>query len=154
MIALNHVLLGGAIGANIDNYPAVIGLSVASHFVLDFLPHVDQGTEINGRELKFKLKYFLATLDVLVSSVIIVLILSARPGLNRYLVIIGAFSALLVDLVFNVPFWQQWTKKIQPFKAIDNFHEAIHRPFKKYQYSVGIPLQIIIIIMSLWLLLK
>lgn len=154
MLALNHTLIGAAIGSQIDNIPAVIGLGVVSHFVLDFLPHVDPGTEINGKEMRPVMKYFLAGLDVLASLIIIVLALMLRPELNKTAVITGAVTALAVDIIFNVPFWMSWFRKTRPFSKIHNFHELIHKPLQKYQYSVGIPLQILIIVVSIWLLLK
>lgn len=154
MLALNHILVGAAIGSQVDNIPAVIGLSFASHFVLDFLPHIDQGTELSEGGLKPSFKYFLAGIDVFASFIILVLILMARPGLNQVSVIIGALSALLMDVIFNVPFWESWMKKTKPFSYVDWFHSKIHEPFKSYQYSVGIVLQILIIAFSIWLLLK
>ena len=154
MLALNHTLVGAAIGSQIDNIPAVVGLAVASHFVLDFLPHVDQGTELNKDDLKPTIKYFLVGIDIFASLIILVLVLMARPNLNQTAVITGALSALLLDFIFNVPFWESWVKKTSPFSYIYRFHYKIHEPLKKYQYSVGIPLQIVIIILSIWLLLK
>lgn len=154
MLALNHILVGAAIGSQTDNLPAVVGLSFASHFVLDFLPHIDQGLEIDGQGLKWVTKYFLAGIDIFASLFIIILILMGRPELHQPPIILGAVTALLVDIIFNVPFWNWWFRKTRPFSVIHNFHEMIHKPLQKYQYSIGIPLQIIIVIMSVWLLLK
>lgn len=154
MLALNHTLVGAAIGSQINNIPAVVGLAIASHFVLDFLPHVDPGTEFAEGELKPAIKYFLAGIDVFASVFIIVLILLARPGLNQTAVMVGAVTAILMDIVFNFPLWEKWTKKTWPFSVVSKFHEKIHEPLKKYQYSVGIPLQLVIIALSVWFLLK
>lgn len=154
MLALNHTLVGAAIGSQTDNIPVVIGLGVASHFMLDFLPHVDPGTEISGKEMRLATKYFLAGLDVLASLIIIVLALMLRPQLNKTAVITGAVTALAMDIIFNVPFWNSWFRKTRPFSKIHNFHESIQKPLQKYQFSVGIPLQILIIVVSIWLLLK
>jgi len=154
MLALNHTLVGAAIGSQIDNIPAVIGLAVVSHFVLDFLPHVDQGSEFSREELKPTFKYFLAAIDIFASFLIIILILMARPGLNSIPVITGAITGLLIDLIFNVPFWESWVKKVRPLSYIYYFHNKIQEPLKKYQYSIGIPLQLIIIFTSIWFLIK
>lgn len=154
MLALNHTLVGAGIGSQIDNIPTVIALSVASHFVLDFLPHVDPGTEFAEGELKPAIKYFLAGIDVFASVFIIVLILLARPGLNQTAVMVGAVTAILMDIIFNFPLWEKWTKKTRPFSVVSKFHEKIHEPLKKYQYSIGIPLQLVIIAGSVWFLLK
>lgn len=154
MLALNHILVGAAIGSQIDNLPAVVGLSIASHFVLDFLPHVDQGLEINGQGLKPVTKYFLAGIDIFASLFIIILILMGRPELHQLSIIVGAVTALLIDIIFNIPFWNLWFRQTWPFSKVHNFHELIHKPLQKYQYSIGIPLQIMIIVLSVWLLLK
>lgn len=156
MLALNHTLVGAAIGSQIDNIPAVIGLSVASHFVIDALPHLDQGLEKkDGKDhFKFRTKYLLASIDIALALVMLAFILSFKSGLNKTPIIVGAVSGLSIDIIFNVPLWQKWVKKTWPLSAIARFHELIHQPFKRYQYSVGIPLQIIIVIISLWVLLK
>lgn len=154
MLAINHTLVGAAIGSQTDNIPVTVGLCIASHFVLDFLPHVDPGTEINGKEMRFTTKYFLAGIDVLASLIIIFLVLKLRPELNKATVITGVVAALAVDIIFNVPFWMSWFRKTRPFSKIHNFHELIHKPLQKYQFSIGIPLQILIIVVSIWLLLK
>ena len=154
MLALNHTLVGAAIGSQIDNLPAVVGLAIASHFVLDFLPHVDQGTELHRDGLKPMIKYFLVGIDIFASIIILVLVLMARPNLNQAAVITGAVTGLMIDIIFNVPFWESWVKKTKSLSYVYRFHEIIHQPLKKYQYSVGIPLQLVIIILSVWLLLK
>ena len=115
MLALNHTLVGAAIGSQIDNIPAVIVLSVASHFILDFLPHIDQGNEIVKGGIKPVTKYFLAGVDIFAAIFIIILILMARPGLNQSTVITGAITGLIIDIIFNVPFWEPWMKKTKPF---------------------------------------
>jgi hypothetical protein len=154
MLALNHTLVGAAIGSQINNLPVVVGLGVASHFVLDFLPHVDPGTKFKGKKLRSVIKYFLAGVDVFISLLILILVLMLRPQLNRTTIITGAVTALLMDIIFNVPFWMSWFRSAWPFSKIHQFHELTHKPLKKYQYSLGIPLQIIIVIISLWLLLR
>ncbi|MCX6811110.1 MAG: hypothetical protein NT039_00230 [Candidatus Berkelbacteria bacterium] len=154
MLAINHTLVGAAIGSQIDNIPVVVGLAIASHFVLDFLPHVDAGTEIKKGGLRPIVKYFLAMIDIFAALIIITLILFARPHLNREAVIIGALTALLIDIIFCVPIWEPWVEKTWPFSMIYKFHNDIHRPLSKYQYNIGIPLQLAIIAVSIWLLLK
>lgn len=154
MLALNHTLVGAAIGSQTDNIPAVIGLALASHFVLDFLPHVDPGTEFKKGGLKPIIKYFLAIIDVFAALVIITLILFARPQLNQETMIIGALTALLIDIIFCVPIWEPWVEKTWPLSLIYKFHEDIHKPLQRYQYIIGIPLQLLIIVVSIWLLLK
>lgn len=154
MLAIDHTLVGAAIGSQIDNIPAVVGLGIVSHFVLDFLPHVDQGVEIRGKEIRPVVKYFLAGFDIFISLIIIILVLMLRPQLNRTAVITGVVTALSVDIIFNVPFWNLWFRKTRPFSTIHNFHELIHKPLQKHQYNIGIPLQLLIIAVSIWFLLK
>ena len=154
MIAINHTLAGAAIGSLTDNIPLVIGLSIASHFVLDFIPHIDQGADRNGRE-RFRplIKYGLAAFDIFVSLIIIILLIYFKSSLNGWSVFIGAFAALLVDLVFNVPFWEDKVSSIWPLNKIYQFHNRVHEPLKKYEWW-GVPIQIALVIICLWIILR
>jgi hypothetical protein len=154
MIAINHTLTGAAIGSVSDNIPLVIVLSIASHFVLDFLPHVDQGADRNERE-RFRplIKYSLAAFDVFISLIIIILLIYFKSSLNGLSVFIGALSALSIDLIFNVPFWEKKVASVWPLNKIYDFHNKLHGPFKKYEWW-GIPIQILLVIICLWVILR
>jgi uncharacterized membrane protein len=155
MLAINHTLVGAAIGSETNNIPVVVGLAVASHFVLDALPHIDQGLEKDGNEIfKFNTKYLLASIDVAVSLVLVALILALRPSLNWIPIVVGAISGLSVDLVFNVPLWENFMKRAPILQSIYRFHEAIQEPLKKYRFIFGIPIQTILAIISLVVLLR
>ncbi len=155
MLALNHVLVGAAIGSETNNIPVIVGLAVASHFILDALPHVDQGLEKNGKDyFKQNTKYFLAAVDIAISLVLIVFILTLKSTLDRSSIIIGAVSGLSIDLIFNIPWWENFMKRTPILKSIYFFHKDIQEPLKKYQFVFGLPLQIIIIVVSIWILLK
>jgi len=41
MILIVHVILGSAIGSLVNNVPLAIILALLSHYVLDFIPHLD-----------------------------------------------------------------------------------------------------------------
>lgn len=154
MLALNHILAGAAIGSQTENIPVVVGLAIASHLAMDFLPHIDEGTEMTKGGLKPVTKYYLAAMDVFASIFIIVLVLMARPQLHKTPVAIGALAALFIDLVVAVPFYEPWVAKTRPFSYIYDFHDRIHMPLKRFKYSWGIPLQIVFVGICLWFLLK
>lgn len=155
MLALNHALVGAAIGSQFSSLPTVIVLGLFSHFVLDALPHVDQGIKIKGKEVfTRRFGYISATVELVIVALILYSIFDFRPNLNWINIVVGAFSAILIDLVYNAPFWGKWMQKRPVLKEIYWFHEVIQEFFVKFQFSLGIPIQIFLIIGSLWLLLK
>jgi hypothetical protein len=54
MLALVHLLLGAAIGKYFNNLWIVIPLAIASHYILDFIPHSQWGPVRNYKKGRFR----------------------------------------------------------------------------------------------------
>ena len=72
MTATAHALIGASIAAKVANPYLAIPLAILSHFLLDLVPHWDEGTNHREKSLaKIKLE---ATLDVLLGFTLAFLI--------------------------------------------------------------------------------
>lgn len=98
MLAFNH-LLAGSIVAVVTPAPLVPAVAVASHFILDVMPHAYGEEPPYSRFLKIQI----AT-DTLVSLAVIPIIFLLFPD-QWLLVGVGAFFGLLPDFL-----WLAWRK--------------------------------------------
>lgn len=150
MLATPHILTGAVIATQTQNLPATFIIAVLSHYFLDIFPHTDAGTFHKEKYWKQTDKEIvLATLDVILGFAIIFL----KRNLEN-MVFVGAFFALMPDVLDNFPLWQDYFRKSKIFSKAYNFHEDIHfRLPNKYWYW-GIPMQLVVIGGAIWYLLK
>lgn len=100
MTATAHALVGGAIAAAIPNPAIAIPLALASHPVLDMIPHWDFGWGWRNKSRALFLAEGIFDLTIgLVSSY---LIFGAHTNLFYLLTVI--FASLMFDLLM-VPYW-------------------------------------------------
>jgi hypothetical protein len=115
MLITNHVLSGALIGAAVRRPVPAFALGVASHFVLDALPHWG-----DWRDQQQFLR--VAVPDGLAGLAVIGLCAAAAPSAVRSPVLAGMAGAALPDLDKPSRLWFGWS----PFpRAIDHFHAAI-----------------------------
>ncbi len=149
MLVIVHALSGAAIGSLVSNLPLVIILALISHYSLDYLPHLDQGT----LGMDEKSTYQWATVDILVAALVIYC-LSLTGRLTNNLIYVGAVFATLPDFLDNLPFFSDWLHQFSFFNKVYQFHERIQDWGKEYQFSWGIITQLVIVGLSLIILLR
>ena len=117
MLLTNHVLSGALIGALARRPLPAFVLGVASHFVLDAVPHWgDWGSE--RRFLR------VAVPDGLISLATMGALAAATPADRRLAVLAGMTGAALPDIDKPTNLWFSWS----PFPAaVDRFHGRIQR---------------------------
>jgi len=153
MLLTPHALVGGAIGASSENIAFVFIVAFLSHFVLDALPHTDWGTWHNYVE-DVKLKwydYLLFIIDSL-TTLVIAVILYLRG--YDFIIIIAEFTAVIVDLIDNVPFWKNQLRKIFLLNWLHVVHEKIHFKLNKRFWYWGIITQLIIVWFGIVIIFK
>lgn len=134
MLELPHTVVGAAIAAKIGNPALSLPIALASHFVLDLLPHWNPhlNTELkNHGKITSRTTLFVAT-DVFLSLAGGLLIASTvLPDTNRFiLVILGALMGILPDLI-EAPYFflgLRW----EPIERLIKFQKSIQndaRPF-------------------------
>ena len=122
MLLTNHVLSGALIGALARRPLPAFAAGVASHFVLDAVPHWGEW----GSQRRF---LRVAVADGLVSLAVASALAAASPSARRSAVLAGMAGAALPDLDKPVKLWFGRS----PFpRAFDRFHmgiqdEAAHR---------------------------
>ncbi len=115
MLLTNHVLSGALIGALSRRPATAFAAGVASHFVLDALPHWGKWRDE---------RHFLhvAVRDGLTSLAVMGAFAAAAPPDRRLAVVAGMSGAALPDLDKPASRWFGWS----PFPAaVDEFHRRI-----------------------------
>jgi hypothetical protein len=93
MTITNHVLAGAIIGLTITNPIAAVVLAIASHFVMDALPHFGYaGKKGYGEALKYKSSYIIAVITLITTI-----------GVLGLLAVNGQWFAVLVGLIAASP---------------------------------------------------
>ena len=122
MLLTNHVLSGALIGALARRPVPAFAAGVASHFVLDAIPHWGDW----GSQRRFMR---VAVPDGLVSLAVMGALTAASPPGHRAAVLAGMTGAALPDADKPTTMWFGWS----PFPAaVDRFHariqdESFHR---------------------------
>lgn len=122
MLLTNHVLSGALIGALARRPAPAFAAGVASHFVLDAIPHWGDW----GSQRRFMR---VAVPDGLVSLAVMGALTAAAPPERRAAVLAGMTGAALPDADKPTTIWFGWS----PFPAaVDRFHariqdESFHR---------------------------
>lgn len=152
MLETPHVAVGAAIATKIGNPALALPLALASHFVLDKIPHWNPHTytetETNGKpENKSTI---LAAGDVVIALTLGLFIASrALPHTNQaILIIIASFVSVLPDLV-KFPFYYLNRRKGLLRKWVD-FERSLQ---VETSLIPGIFTQLAIVFASLWWIL-
>lgn len=95
MLATNHVLAGALLGSVITSPYLLIPTALASHVVMDLLPHW-------GKFPNDKYYHRVAKIDGILLIILLSLILFLTSNEKRILIFIGAFAALFFD--FDKPY--------------------------------------------------
>jgi hypothetical protein len=117
MLVTNHVLSGAAIGAAARRPVPAFALGVASHFVLDSVPH--WGKFGGGRRL-----LRVAVPDGLIGLAVMGTMVAVAPRERRAAVLAGMAGAALPDL--DKPSRLFFGRSPFP-RAVDRFHAGIQR---------------------------
>ena len=117
MLLTNHVLSGALIGARARGPGQAFAAGVASHFVLDAIPHWGEW----GTKRRF---LRVAVADGLVSLAVAGALAAAAPPARRAAVLAGMAGAALPDADKPTKLWFGWS----PFpRKFDRFHNRIQR---------------------------
>lgn len=125
MIELPHAVVGAAIAVKVSNPALALPLALASHFVLDLIPHWNPHL---NREIAKYGKITKQTKVILVFDVIASLCAgfyiasTALPDTNRFgVIIVGALFGVLPDLAeapyFLIGSRNKWLKKLVRFQS-------------------------------------
>ena len=161
MLITPHAIAGAVIGAEISNLYLVILLALASHFVLDALPHYDIGTAHYGEKKKINFNWKDWLLLIFDGILAIVLIWVAYNGSHaNWNILIGAAAGIFPDILddfLRVRFVKgkmsfDFEKKIPLISQMHSFHEKIHFKLKPKYWYWGVLAQLLIVVGGMVLL--
>jgi hypothetical protein len=142
MILSTHSIVGASIANLFPDNPALgFGLAVASHYLLDMIPHRDY--EVSGfldsntktvksvfNNLKSTLHLMLIALDLLVGIIFCVLIF-VRDEKTFYITAIGLVGGVLPDI-----FQFLYYKYKKPFSFFQTIHDSVHHKDESMKKSI------------------
>ena len=171
MLTVAHVTAGAAIGSFLpDSVPgnvAALGLGIASHYVLDTIPHWENwfGREIYGFPSGTPLGRLPAITIIggicdFVLALVLFTFLYQKVGSGLFYhssLFWGALGGFLPDILDNVPIVSDWLGKIPGVSAERSFHSKIHiseEAPRRVPYLIGLVTQLVVIIFGLYLVLR
>jgi hypothetical protein len=134
MLVTNHVLAGAAVGAVLRRPVASFVVGVASHFVMDAIPH--WGVDLGDHDHFFRI----AVRDGLSGLTALGLLATLAPGPKRVSVLAGAAGAAFPDL--DKPFMEATGRQLWP-RSVNDFHTGIQRESSRrmpQEFLVGLVL--------------
>ncbi len=139
----------------------IFTLSFLSHYLLDFIPHGDEGI---GRwlEVKNRRLFLIGTADMLVMVIYFIFVLIFIPDINLSLMMLGAFGAILPDFLSQLhhqtsnylaplhnplKFFNRFRLTRYFLKRHDQIHRALHWAIEKNMpWRLGLVFQISIVL--------
>jgi hypothetical protein len=150
MLITCHLLTGAVIASTPVNPFFSLPVSFLSHFVLDAFPHLEATTFSVKKEgedyYPSQKEIFYVALDAIFGLLILLFI---YLKLKNPFILLGAFLAILPDLIDNMPLWYK-IRKIPGFKQFHQFHDKIHFGLKPKAWIWGIPLQLVLLGVIIW----
>ena len=171
MLFTTHALTGAAIGVATGDPLLGFVAAVSSHFLLDAMPHFDQGSFYLERKFKgpawlgvehiekakkFKVKrdWIMLLADMAVACGLSLGFLAGKPSFSWALYIIGATGGLLPDIFDVSPFWKEKFRSTILGRSFHRFHMFFHWPLSSKYWYLGITTQIIIALVDVFIILK
>jgi hypothetical protein len=141
MLSISHGVTGAFIAATFPNPLLYIPLTLASHYLQDWIPHWDVGTGISIGKRKKSTAMFMELADLAITALLVYWFWHHAGSTTLMHAGIGAFVGLIPDFMEaprNFLKWEPWFLK--PF---NNFHGMFHHSMPNV--VVGLLPQIILV---------
>jgi len=153
MLLIPHALAGAAVAGLLRRPALAYPAAVASHLVLDVVPHLDShglfGAPQGGPT---PLEATAGVLDFLVACALMLWLVRGRA--DRRLLLGGAFCGMLIDLVNHVPPWGPWFSAWPGTAWLSDLHAAVGHGVQPAQWPLGVGTQVVTVALSLWVILR
>lgn len=124
MLSISHTLTGAFIASKLPHPALYIPLTLATHYLEDWIPHWDVGTGLSNGMRKRVTAILLEIVDLIISVGAIYFFWQAGQSEIQYHIWIGAFVSLIPDFLEaprNFIKWEPWF-----LKPLNNFHGWFH----------------------------
>lgn len=131
MILVTHSLIGAVIGKNIDTPLIIVGVSFATHFLLDTIHH---GEYLNSQS-KFKDTAWKVALDLFVGAALLFLYVYSSDFTHTTTrnIILGSLASIFPDFVTLL----SWIFPNKLLTRIHRFHKWIHELNPRYKENIA-----------------
>jgi hypothetical protein len=147
MLSISHTLTGAFIASKLTHPALYIPLTLASHYVSDWIPHRDVGTGLSTGRRKKSTAILLELVELAISFVLLYFFFQHGHDSIHWPIWIAAFVALLPDFLEaprNLFHWEPaWLK---PF---NDFHNMFHH--STMNNLVGLGPQVVLVLV-IWFL--
>jgi hypothetical protein len=159
MIGTGHLLVGGAIGAGVSlalppplAAPVALAFGIASHHLLDLIPHTDAATfwPAPQQGLPWAVSLFVAV-EILIGLGLVGFFYLSHHTTIAFLS--GAVGGMLPDLLDEVPLWQGRFRRNWVGAAWHRWHTRLHCADMANSWVAGVVVDVLVIAGGLWLLL-
>jgi hypothetical protein len=147
MLSISHALTGGFIAAKLSHPVLFIPLTLASHYLEDWIPHRDVGTGLSTGRRKKSTAIILELGELAITVGLIYVFWQRGQAEIQWHIWLAGFVALVPDFLEapkNFLNWDPWFLK--PF---NDFHHSFHH--STMNWVVGLTPQIILVAM-IWFL--
>ncbi len=124
MLSIAHTATGALIATKIGNPLISIPLIIASHYLLDTIPHWDVGTGLSSGRKSSSAAFQHELIDLAISGFVVYFLFQSGSAHINFSAWGGAFTALIPDFL-EVPenFLNLDIKQLRP---LNRFHHSIH----------------------------
>jgi hypothetical protein len=121
------MLAGAVVAVGVHNPFLVAPLAIASHFLLDVMPHFGVHRGDSAQRNKHPLFRYVVSIDILLTAALLFLLPSAlNADVSWWVVLLGMVFAFLPDFVWiHHFFYELWHKKKKQVSRLSRLHEKI-----------------------------
>lgn len=147
MLSISHTLTGALIASKLTHPALYIPLTLASHYLEDWIPHRDVGTGLSTGRRKKSTAIKLELVELVISFCLIYIFFQYGHEAIRWHIWLAAFVGLIPDFL-EAPrnFWSWEPSWLKPF---NDFHNMFHH--STLNNWLGLLPQVILVI-AIWFL--
>lgn len=150
MLLTPHLLAGACLGRYLRRPAWLVPAALASHHLLDAIPHLDAHQFFGGAGGIRPLELGAGVLDLVVGGLLVGWLGRKQP--RAAAVYLGALLAILIDLADHIPPWGDWFSGWPLTAPLSAFHHAWQINVSPGEWPLGFGTQILISGICIWLL--
>jgi hypothetical protein len=142
MLSVSHSLTGAFIASQLPHPLLYVPLTLAAHYLEDWIPHWDVGTGLSNGTRKRQTAILLEFVDLAATIALVYVLFQSRQPAVMYHVWFGAFIGLLPDFMEAPRNFLKWEPRF--LKPFNNFHHWFHHSTPNM--LVGLTPQLIVVV--------